>query len=112
MREWRLERVSRWLSDKVVTVDVRGLHNGLDAVRPRAQICANPYGVPLLGNLRLRAWLDDLDTVQGKRRSSASVVVDDAEPEMDLPRIDCNVRDEDAGDDQVILWFQDFGFKQ
>lgn len=68
-----------------------------------AQVCADPDGVPLLGNLRLRAGLDDLDTVQGKRRSSASEVVDDAEPEMDLSRIDCNVRDDDAGDDQVIL---------
>lgn len=58
---------------------------------------------PFWGNLRLCPGPDDLDTVQGKRRSSASVVVDDAEPEMDLPRIDCNVRDDDAGDDQVIL---------
>ncbi len=68
-----------------------------------AQVCADSDGVPLLGNLRLRAGLDDLDTVQGKRRSSAPEVVDDAEPEMDLSRVDCNVRDDDAGDDQVIL---------
>ena len=68
-----------------------------------AQVCADPYGVPFLGDLRLRPWPDDLDAVQGERRSSASEVVDDAEPEMDLSRIDCNVRDDGAGDDQVIL---------
>ena len=61
-----------------------------------AQVSADPDGVPLLGNLRLRPWPDDLDAVQGKRRSSASEVVDDAEPEMFLSRVDCNVRDDDA----------------
>ena len=84
-------------------VYVDRFHDCLDPFRMNAQVCADSYGVPLLGDLWLRPGPDDLDAVQGKRRSSAPEVVDDAEPEMDLSRIDCNVRDDGAGDDQVIL---------
>lgn len=91
------------LSDKVLWFDVHGLHNGLDAVRPRAQVCANPYGVPFLGDSRLRPWLDDLEAVQEEWLAADSQAMDDSEPDVRLFRFDCNVRGDDAGDDQMIL---------
>ena len=91
------------LSDKVSWFDVHGLHNGLDAVRPRAQVCAHPYGVPFLGDSRLRPGLDDLEAVQEEGLTADSQAVDDSEPDVRLFRFDCNVRGDDAGDDQMIL---------
>ena len=91
------------LSDKVLWFDVHGLHNGLDAVRPRAQICANPYGVPFPGVSRLRPGLDNLEAVQEERLAADSQAMDDSEPDVRLFRFDCNVRGDDAGDDQMIL---------
>ena len=83
--------------------DVQGLHNGLDAVRSHAQICANPYGVPFPGDSRLRPGLDDLEAVQEERLAADSQAMDDSEPYVRLFRFDCNVRGDDAGDDQMIL---------
>ena len=91
------------LSDNVLWFYVQGLHNGLDAVRLRAQICANPYGVPFLGDSRLRPGLDDLEAVQEERFTAIPLAVDDSEPVVRLFRLDCNVRGDDAGDDQMIL---------
>ena len=91
------------LSDKVLWFDVHGLHNGLDAVRLHAQICANPYGVPFLGDSRLRPGPDDLEAVQEEWLAADSQAMDDSKPDVRLFRFDCNVRGDDAGDDQMIL---------
>ena len=83
--------------------DVHRLHNGLDAVGSHAQICAYSYGVPFLGDSRLRPGLDDLEAVQEERLAADSQAMDDPEPDVRLFRFDCNVRGDDAGDDQMIL---------
>ena len=91
------------LSDKALWFNVHRLHNSLDAVRPRAQICANPNGIPFPGDSRLRPGLDDLEAVQEEWLAADSQAVDDSEPDVRLFRFDCNVRGDDAGDDQMIL---------
>lgn len=83
--------------------DVHRLHNGLDAVGSHAQICAHPYGIPSLRDSRYRSGLDNLEAVQEEWLAANSLAVEDSESDVCLFRFDCNVRGDDAGDDQMIL---------